>query len=343
MLQYLVILLDDTSTSYCYYNINKTKRGLISLEDLKTGIIFAMKQNLMIQFVYPSYEIPMAYKETIETIDHIKIMPADLEHISTADVVIFNSCKEFSEENIEKNKDKIFVLRTSGRDVACHVSTVERASGTRDVARHVSTVECASGSGDVAHHVSTVENVKRLNIMITDIETFTDENFNSYEQTLSELASAIHKAYFNGKTPQINILTDRIELEKMNSCNAGVENITLAPNVNFYVCPAFYYENEKDNIGNLKDGLNIKNQQLYKLEYARLCRTCDAYQCKRCVWLNRKTTLEVNTPSHEQCVVSHLERNESKELLNELKQAGYFPNREIPAIDYLDPFDLIAN
>lgn len=68
-------------------------------------------------------------------------------------------------------------------------------------------------------------------------------------------------------------------------------------------------------IGDLQNGMNIKNSQLYKLDYAPLCRQCDAYQCKRCIWLNRKMTYEVNTPSHEQCVMGHLERNASRNLL----------------------------
>ena len=311
MLQYLIILLNDTSTSYCHYNNDKTEKHLISLEDLKAGILFAMKENLMIQFVYPLYEIPEDYKQTIETIDHVKIMPSDSENITTADVVVFNSCEEFSAEKMEGNGDRIFVLRTHGRD------------GARPV--------------------STCENVNRLNIILTDIETFKNEDFEEYKNWLSELGESLKKVYSNGKTPQINLLTDRILLDKMNNCNAGVENITLAPNGKFYVCPAFYIENEEDSIGNLKEGLDIKNQQLYKLEYAPICRNCDAYHCKRCVWLNRKNTLEVNTPSHEQCVVAHLERNASENLLKELKQAGYFPDKEIPAIDYLDPFETIKN
>jgi CXXX repeat peptide maturase len=309
MLQYLIILLDDTATSYCHYNNDKTEQRLITLDDLKAGILFAMKQNLMIQFVYPSYNIPDEYKKAIEIIDHVKIMPSDSENIPTADVVIFNSCAAFSAEKTAENKDKIFVLRASGRDAA--------------------------------RHISTLENVNRLNISITDIDTFKKEDFEKYKNWLLELGESIKKVYSNGKAPQINLLTDRIVLEKMNNCNAGIGNITLAPNGKFYVCPAFYIENEEDSIGELKTDLDIKNKQLYKLEYAPLCRICDAYQCKRCVWLNRKTTLEVNTPSREQCVVAHLERNASEKLLNELKPAGYFPDKEIPAIDYLDPFLVI--
>ncbi len=139
-------------------------------------------------------------------------------------------------------------------------------------------------------------------------------------------------------------------LSKMNNCNAGFENITLAPDGKFYVCPAFYLASDEEDyglgkskfsIGNLNEGLDIKNPQLYKLSHAPICRNCDAYQCKRCIWLNRKTTFEVNTPSHEQCVVSHLERNASRELLHNIRKHGEFlSNIDIKEIKYLDPFDV---
>ena len=76
MLQYLIILLDDSSTSYCHYEIRNQNQGLIDLDNLKAGIRFAMKQNLMIQFVYPESDIPQEYKQVIETIDHSKIIPS---------------------------------------------------------------------------------------------------------------------------------------------------------------------------------------------------------------------------------------------------------------------------
>lgn len=44
MLQYLVILLDDTSVSYCHYDNRKSEHRLISLENLKAGILFARKK-----------------------------------------------------------------------------------------------------------------------------------------------------------------------------------------------------------------------------------------------------------------------------------------------------------
>ena len=156
------------------------------------------------------------------------------------------------------------------------------------------------------------------------------------------MAERVEQIYVSGKSPQLNLLTDRIMLDKMNNCGAGETTVTLAPDGRFYVCPAFYFSADGYAIGDLANGLEIKNSQLYQLDHAPLCRRCDAWQCKRCIWLNRKTTLEVNTPSHEQCVAAHLERNASRKLLKSLHKNGIFlgGNKEIKEINYLDPFDV---
>lgn len=272
------------------------------LDTLRQGIRFGMMENLMIQYVYPDKELPQEYQEMIESIDHSKIKPT----IDGADVWVTESIKDIK-------ADVPIVWRTDKQNLFGSEADIKKA----------------------------MENMPRLNIVLTDVETFTDEDFGKYKELLKKLAEHIEKLYVEGKAPQLNLLTDRMMLSKMNNCGAGDTTITLAPNGKFYVCPAFYYEDETDSIGNLEHGLNIKNQQLYKLEYAPICRHCDAYQCKRCIWLNRKTTLEVNTPSHEQCVMAHLERNASRELLNSIRKHGTFlpEQEEIKEIDYLDPFD----
>ena len=323
MLQYLIILLDDASTSYCHYNNSNKERRLIGLDDLRQGIFFAMKENLMIQFIYPDYELPKEYKEAVNTIDHSDIVPsscADKELTGRADVIVINAWDELPACSLDD--DKAYVLRTSKADFFEQYKSI----------------------------VPVVGKMKRLNVVITDVETFTDDDFNAYKDILKALSDDIERLYEEGKSPQLNILTDRMMLDKMNNCNAGCENITLAPDGKFYVCPAFYLADDDNNyglgktkydIGNLTDGLKIRNPQLYKLAYAPICRHCDAYQCKRCVWLNRKTTYEINTPSHEQCVVSHLERNAGRELLSNIRKQGTFlPGKEIKEIEYLDPYEL---
>ena len=178
--------------------------------------------------------------------------------------------------------------------------------------------------------------------MITDIHKFSESDFDTYKNILEQLVEDVKDLYVDGQYVQLNLLTDRMLLDGMNNCNAGSESITLAPDGKFYVCPAFYLESDGYFVGDLSTGVDIKNQQLYRLDHAPICRKCDAYQCRRCVWLNRKTTLEVNTPSHEQCVVAHLERNASKQLLESLRSTETFSRcPEIPEINYLDPFETI--
>ncbi len=303
MLQYLIILLDDTSVSFCHYENSKTERRLMSIDTLRKGIRFGMMENLMIQFVYPDYELPEEYAEAIESIDHskIKLVP------NGADVLVLNGVREL------ENVDVPLVLRVSKQELLANEERIANMLGK----------------------------TPRLNIVLTDVETFKDEDFDTYKVVLGRLTEVVKSMYIEGKSPQLNLLTDRMMLKQMNNCGAGDMNITLAPNGKFYICPAFYYENEADSIGDLEHGLDIKNKQLFKLAYAPICRHCDAWQCKRCVWLNRKTTLEVNTPSHEQCVVAHLERNASRELLLNIRKYGTFlpEQEEIKEIDYLDPFD----
>lgn len=324
MLQYLIIQLDDTATSYCHYPNNKKEARLISTEDLRAGILFAMKENLMIQFVYPDYELPQAYKAIIDSIDHSDIVAStclDEELCRNAEIVVFDSWDGL----------KAFPLNES---MAC----VLRTTKAELLAKHLLLKPILAKAA-------------RLNVVITDVETFGDTDIEAYRQVLHALSEEVEKLYAAGKSPQINLLTDRMMLDRMNNCNAGDENITLAPDGRFYVCPAFYLAGDdedyglgkaKISIGDLANGLDIKNPRLYKLDHAPLCRKCDAYQCKRCVWLNRKLTYELNTPGHEPCVIAHLERNASRELLQNIRKHGSFlPDRdEIKEIDYLDPFDM---
>ena len=308
--QYIVILLDDTSVSYCHVDNPLTEKRLIPLEVLREAITFSMKQNLMIQFVYPKYELPKEYNDLIETIDHIKI---------GKDVLVYDSVPT----NVER------------KNVVLRLTIADFLAKQYDIAL-------------------LLPKVTRLNISITDIENFNDELIEDYKAALEMLNSVLLNIYKDGNQPEINILTDRLRLNEMHNCEAGVENITLAPNGKFYLCPAFYYDEQmgvstrmnhktKDasrSVGDLEVGINIPNKQLLELERAPLCRICDAYHCNRCIWLNQKLTWDNNTPSRQQCVMAHIERNASRDLSNKLKDAGFVLENEIKEINYLDPFDV---
>ena len=184
--------------------------------------------------------------------------------------------------------------------------------------------------------------VPNVNVVITDMETFTDKDFATYRKVTNSLAETLKVMIINGQKPNLNLLTDRMALQQMNNCNAGQASITLAPNGHLYICPAFYYDNPSQHVGEPhSNSIHIVNQQLYGISHAPICNHCDAFQCKRCVWLNKKITLEVNTPRHEQCVVAHIERNTSARLLTAIRQhATFLPEQEdIMETTFLDPFD----
>lgn len=311
MLQYLIILLDEASTSFCHYDVPKGRgQRFIDIDDLKRGIRFAMMENLMIQFVYPEDELPSRYEKVINSIDHIKIKPFTDKRKIDSDVVVFNEIPlNLMEENYPTT-----IFRLTPQELFDFPPYLAK---------------------------QVFMSVKRFNIAIRNIDPILAWDLDRYKKKLEEMLEWIEQEYVNGNTPQWNLLTDRMMLSKMNNCGAGDTTITLAPNGKFYVCPAFYYKDSDDSIGDVYNGLRIPNQHLFKLEYAPICRHCDAYQCRRCIWLNRRMTLEVNTPSHEQCVAAHIERNASRMLLKRIRKHGEFMQEidDIKEIDYLDPFN----
>ena len=326
MLQYLVILLDDTSVAYCHADNLLKERSLIPVETLKKGILFGMKHNLMIQYVFPNYALSEEYASVIESIDNVKIYPighkpvTGIESENEADVEVADTIPE-------KVETKNLVLRLTFSEMLKQKDRIAKLFA----------------------------NGKRVNLCITDVKQFTNEQIETYRHVLDEWNKTLLDLYKQGQSPQFNLLTDRMILEKMHNCEAGISNITLAPNGKFYLCPAFYYDERMQvfnqmnhhqpssdtSVGDLEKGLEIHNPQLLQLDHAPLCRNCDAYQCRRCVWLNRKLTWDLNTPSRQQCIMAHLERNASRNLLNEIRNFGEFmPQIDINEISYLDPFEV---
>ena len=316
MLKYLIIPLADNSVSYCHYDSSDSSKRL-SVDLLKEAIVWAMKENVSVQFIYPSTYVSEEIKLLIDEVDHTDIVPYDVDDISlreTADVVVFDNWEAF--KCFEFISEQSYVIRTSISDLFQHEEELKES----------------------------LVKVDRVNVVITDIKGIDDDSLKSYDAFLHSLIPLIINEYKSGHQVQLNILTDRLMLKEMNSCNAGHETVVLAPDGKFYACPAFYLKGI-GNVGDLQNGLDIRNPQLYRISYSPICRNCDAYQCKRCIWLNQKMTGEINTPSREQCMIAHVERNASRDLLMAFQEidSEFLSDIDIPAIDYLDPFEKIVN
>ncbi len=309
MLKYLFVILDTSADSFCYYQNPNQKSQFIDLQHLKDVIFFAQKENMLINFLVGKEKLPKEYLNLMDTINHIIISSYESQINNNEDIWVV----DFNDKNQKP-------------ELSNHANVIVRIEK-----KYLS---------DLASIITNIKVNKRLNIVLLDINTYSDIDFDEYKKQLGEIKDSYINNLNGNSHIELNILTDRLELAKMNNCEAGTMHITFAPNGKFYICPAFYFENEIDSIGDLISGINIRNKQLYTLEYAPICRKCDAFQCKRCIYLNRKTTLEVNTPSHEQCVVSHLERNCSAGLFDKVQ--FLLPDlgaKEIIEIDYLDPFE----
>ena len=309
MLKYLVILLDDNAISYCHYE-SKKESNLIPLETLHKGILFAMKHDMKIQYVLPKNGLLEEYVELIETMFHDNI--GGLEHEHESGIIVIQGFDELEKNEERLDASKRYLVRTGIHEFFAQYGILKKA-----FSKNIS-----------------------INVVFKDIESFEEKDIDAYSNILCELAGVIKDIVLEGGTVNTNLLTDRIALDEMNNCGAGDTSITLAPDGKFYPCPAFYYDKDSyRQSGDIERGLNIRNKKLYSIEGAPLCKRCDAFHCKRCIWLNKKLTYEVNIPSRQQCVMAHIERKASKDLLDGFHILNILKDKEIKEIDYIDPFD----
>lgn len=305
MFHYLIVLLDDTSTSFCHCDNPYKEHNLMPLDTLREAFQFAWRQNLNIQIVYPDYILPNEYYEIINEVGHTDIVP--LEIANTVEIAIVNSTKTAVPVDVPN-----IVVRDTFKNIVASYDSIKSMLG------------CG----------------RNISLVITDVPSVSREELVEYQKLLSKLGKYIANSILNGKILQLSNITDRLTLSKMKNCDAGWRSITLAPNGKFYICPSFFYSNKEDNVGSIGDGIRIVNQHLFDIAYAPLCSSCDSFQCRRCAWLNKLMTREFNTPSYQQCILAHYERNAAEMLLNDIRKSGEYLNGvSIPHIDYLDPLE----
>lgn len=183
----------------------------------------------------------------------------------------------------------------------------------------------------------------RVNLILEQLEKWDDSHINLYNNELEKVVKFFVELYINGTRCQLNVLTDILNLKEMKNCNCGLDYYTIAPNGKIYICPASYYDNEDNNIGDLQKGISSNYNKIFSSDNAPICSICDAYHCRSCKYLNKKLTGEYNTPSRIQCLVSHIERSRSVLFNNILKEEGIdsmFVN-DIQPVHYKDPMELI--
>ncbi|MGA3287153.1 MAG: CXXX repeat peptide maturase [Bacteroidota bacterium] len=315
-MKFLIVPIDKSSISFCYYE--NPYSGIdpepISLSTLKIAIDYAQANGLTINFLYGQMDPPLPYRSIIESVSHAKIVPLALANVYPESIVVIESGEIKQVTGISLGPDRNLIVRIDKDRLPQLAKTLPLLFG--------------------AFH--------RLNLCITGLERITETELDLYSQQLLMLAETVADRYRRGDIFELNFLSDRLILNNMKNCEAGCEHLTVGSDGRLYLCPAFLYDNPDISVGDLTDGIHIPNADLLQLDHAPLCSLCDAYHCKRCIYLNKKLTLEINTPSRQQCVASHKERNASEKLFTLLQDLPAFTAmKKIPAIDYNDPFILL--
>ncbi len=141
---------------------------------------------------------------------------------------------------------------------------------------------------------------RRVNIIKQDLLDWNDTDFSLYQEILDRVDREIR----SHDTMRLNVMP---HLEERNNCTAGTFEFALAPNGRFYICPAYYFEDSEDYVGDLQTGIRVVESELFSIEKAKKCLKCRVNHCQRCSFLNKKATHMVNVPAENQCKAGEME------------------------------------
>ncbi len=183
--------------------------------------------------------------------------------------------------------------------------------------------------------------VERVVLVPLEVDRYDEPTLGTYRAQLGAISSQLAAAYAAGAQPQLNVLSDRMALGGAMECGAGVIHVTVDPAGRLFICPGFAARGAPP-VGDLDTGPILPNGQLLRRDHAPICQRCDAFQCRRCVYMNERATLELNTPPQRVCRTAHAERDQSRLLLEQLHAGGLLERLPpIPALEYDDPLEVL--
>jgi CXXX repeat peptide maturase len=313
---HLLVLLEQGAVPFCSYEnphfYSAAAPRWIPEPLLADAVALARRQDLALTFLFGKTRPPARLERLLESVAHSKIVPAALERDYPGAIVVLDADAREDFSALHDSLDRNLILRLA------------RPKGAAQL------VETLLGK------------FRRLSLHFTAVEYFTEADTAIHEEELSRIAKLLAAAYRSGGGPEVNVLSDRLMLKTMRNCGAGVDHLTLAPNGRLYICPGFYHDDETAAVADFDNKKAPDVLPALELRRAPLCSRCDAFHCKRCIYLNAKTTLEFKVPSEQQCAVAHVEREASRRLLVELGQIEPFRRMpRIPELMYRDPLECI--
>ena len=164
--------------------------------------------------------------------------------------------------------------------------------------------DCLSRLAEIILALS--DNFPDVSIRHPELLDYEDADIATYGDQLSEVGRRLLDKGQSWKGYRIDRLTDRFRLEVPNECGAGVTKLAVASTGRLYTCPAAMVGSEPP-CGHVLDHLELPNRHLLTRRYSVPCGKCGALHCSRCIYLNKRATLEFCVPPRNVCRLAHVE------------------------------------
>lgn len=308
----LLFVLDDQYASFCSYSNGKNSDQRMSIALIEEGLRFA-EENFMKPVFLHSEQISDDYLTDYEEIEVLHRIPIKAYR-----------------EDLPFYDYQIIVDDTS-------IDLLERIPFQSNMIVNIS-YENISRLSDMME--ALWRKTDRINLNLSNLSKIS--NLSEYQKQLEKCADKINEIEeHTGVLKELNVLTDVMFIKEHEGCSAGEDSVTLAPDGHFYVCPAFY-SNHLPSIGDLKTGIKIPNEELYRRDHMPLCEKCTSYQCENCKFINKQCTNEVNVSPAFQCRKAQIEEKTAIRL-QKLLDGKYDFTNIISEKEFEDPIDMVLD
>lgn len=308
----LYFLMDSNFTSFCQSENLSRKREKMIEEILVHGLQYANTNFYHSMLVHSSETFDFEYRDEFNKYDISHIISIKFYEKAKQ---LHNVLWVFDKTSLEIRYDKIenCILNVYQKDI-----------------------------DNIIVYVNKIyKKVNRINLNIMNLnENFDFELYKNQLHMLKQMI--IDYKTSTGVLLEMNVLTDLLFIDFHDNCGAGDNALTLGPDGNMYLCPAFYSDGIQNKIGSIiSNNLDIKDEHLFKQSHHPLCTTCKSYQCINCIHLNKTATNEVNVSPSYQCKKAHLEQEVAYELRKELGFNDKYKKIQPPKYD--DPIQGLIN
>jgi len=307
----LVVLLDQSAPSFCYYETHATvSPQRMTRATFERVVGFADAHALELQLLCGHDGIAPFVHEFVGQRPYTRYLRLGVADPTLDDVLIVDG-PDWDARAFGSNRHPLCVLRVRRDHIEHLPETWDRLS----------------------------EHAYRVVLVMSELDRYDESELSRYETMLLDVRQRLASKYLRGVAAELNVLSDRLRLDAPIECGAGIDHLTVTPSGDLYICPGFAVDGEPP-VGSLSEGWSIPNEALLERSRAPICGLCDAFHCRRCVYMNRRATLELNTPAWQVCRAAHVEREASRSMLSSLHQRRCMDRiRPIPPLDYVDPLD----